>query len=127
MEKTRRKRRWNSPHYPRMVTVRVTVAEHAALMQRAARTRLSVSRYLVKAGLRGRPPRLRDTLPPTPAEQAHWEQLLWALHKLGVNVNQLARDANHARLMGWGRPPSAEIDRAARDVQLLLRLIRERL
>jgi len=110
-----------------MVTVRVTAAEHAALMERAARARLSASRYLVAAGLSGKAPRLRETPPPSPEEQVRWEQFLWGLHKLGTNVNQLAREANRARLLGWGGPPSPEIDRAARDVRLLLRLIRERL
>ncbi len=110
-----------------MVTVRVTAAEHAALMERAALARMSASRYLVAAGLSGKAPRLRETPPPTPEERLRWEQLLWGLHKLGTNVNQLARDANRARLLDWGRTPSAEIDQAAREVRLLLRLIRERL
>lgn len=127
MESRRRKRRWNSEHYPRMVTVRVTAAEHQTLLQRAALARLSASRYLAQSGLLGKPPRLHSTLPPSPAEQARWEQLLWSLHKLGTNVNQLARAANAAQLRGWGAPTREELCRAASSVQLLLRLIRDRL
>lgn len=110
-----------------MVTVRVTAEEHAALMERAALARMSASRYLVAAGLAGRPPRLRPTLPPTPEERARWEQLLWGLHKLGTNVNQLARVANTARLRGYGGPSAQALQRAAQDVRLLLRLVSQRL
>ena len=127
MSSHRPKRRWNSPRYPRMVTVRVTAAEHKALMERASLARLSASRYLVAAGLSGKAPKLRETPPPSPEEALRWEQLLWGLHKLGTNVNQLARDVNRARLLGWSGPHPAEIERAARDVRLLLRLIRDRL
>lgn len=121
------KRRWNSAHYPKMVTVRVTAQEHAELMRRAAQARMSASRYLCLAGLSGKAPRLRETLPPSPEERAHLEQLLWGLHKLGTNVNQLARAANTARLLGRGGPGPQRLEQAAKEVQLLLRLIKERL
>lgn len=122
-----RKRRWNSDRYPKMITVRVTAEEHAALSERAARARMSASRYLVVAGLRGKPPPLRETLPPTAAERERWQWLLWELHKLGTNVNQLAHATHRARLLGRSGPPLSAIEQAGQRVQLLVRLIQERL
>lgn len=127
MKSPRRKRRWNSRHYPKVVTVRVSAEEHAVLTLRAALARTSASRYLATAGLAGKPPRLRETPPPSPEEKQRWEQLLWALHKLGTNVNQLAHATHRARILGRGRPDDRHIDQAARMVQALMRLVKERL
>jgi hypothetical protein len=74
--------------YETHFSVRVTRAELAALTARARANRLSLSRYLVEAGL-GAP----ETLP-DPALRQERERALFHLRKVGTNLNQLARRLN---------------------------------
>ena len=122
-----RRRRWNSDHYPKAITLRVTAAEHEALMRRALLARMSASRYLTAAGLRGKAPPLRETLPPNPRQRQELETLLYELRKVGVNLNQLARQQHRARLLGRKGPAPDTVERAAKAVEVLIRLLRERL
>ncbi len=122
----RRKRRWNSERYPKMVTVRVSDSEHQQILERASRTRLSSSRFLVRAGLAQRFPPIRDRAVPSEEERRELEFLLFELRKIGVNLNQIARDTNLARLLGR-RIPRSNIEQAAQMVQGLVKLICRRL
>ena len=74
--------------YETHFSVRVTRAELAALTARARASRLSLSRYLVEAGLGGPEP------PPDPALRQERARALFHLRKVGVNLNQLARRLN---------------------------------
>lgn len=121
------KRRWNAGAYPKMVTVRVTNEEHAEIQRRSAQARLSDSRFLAKAGLGLKMPPVSDRPRPTPEERRELEFLLYELRKVGVNLNQLARRANTARLVRRMPPPRSKVDHAAGAVEGLVRLIRKRL
>ncbi len=120
-------RRWNSERYPKAVTVRVTLDEHAQIRERAGRARLSDSRYLARCGLEKRLPPMSDRTPPTEEERKDLEFLLFELRKVGTNLNQLAKRTNSARLLGRTPPPLARVEQAASMVEGLLRLIRKRL
>lgn len=122
-----KKRPWNSLRYPKAVTVRVTEEEHAEILRRAGQSRLSASRFLVRAGLDLRLPPLSDRPPPTSEERRDLEFLLFELRKIGVNLNQLAKRRNKALLLGRVPPPRSEADRAAAVVMGLVRLIKRRL
>lgn len=123
----KKKRRWNSGRYPKMVTVRVTVEEHAEIKRRSALARLSDSRFLVRAGLSLKMPPISDRPPPSDEERKDLEFLLYELRKIGVNLNQLAKAANVARLVRGTPPPRLRVDRTASVVEGLVRLIRKRL
>ena len=69
--------------YPRHLTVRVGEDELRHLHARATLAGLSLSRYLVEAGL------AEGIL--TPQDRAQREQALFHLRKVGVNLNQIAR------------------------------------
>ncbi len=126
-EPGRRNRKWNSGQYPKVVTVRVSTPEHGEIHRVAGLARLSASRLLVRNLLDQRLPRLLVSPPPSKAERQELEFLLYELHKIGVNLNQLAHRTNRARLMGRFPPPRGKVDAAATAVEGLVRLIRNRL
>lgn len=126
-EKGRKKRSWNSAHYPKMVTVRVTADEHAEIQRVANLARMSASRLLAATIIGRKLPPLRETPPPTKERRQELEFLLYELRKIGVNLNQLAHKTNRARLLGTFPPPRRKVDAASAAVEGLVRLIRNRI
>lgn len=73
--------------YPRRFSVRVSERELIQLQARAQRAGLSLSRYLVASGL--------TSMPPVSAEeQAQRQRAIFHARKIGVNLNQIARQLN---------------------------------
>ena len=91
-------------------TIRLTPAEKRQLGARAADAGLSLSRYLVEAGLADRAP--------SPEDRAHRERALFHVRKVGVNLNQIARRLNAREDV----PPTA-LDEALGAVAQALRQI----
>jgi len=90
--------------YPHRFTVRCTRAERRLLAERVRASGLSVSRFLIQTGINSANPASVD-------DRARLERLLFQLHKIGVNLNQLTRRIN------TGIPVGAEpLDRALRAV-----------
>ena len=75
-------KRYNKP-----VIVRVTEQELINLRMRAKENKLSLSRYLVEAGL------AKDKIL-TPKEREREERAIFHVRKIGVNLNQIARSLN---------------------------------
>jgi hypothetical protein len=75
-------KRYNKP-----VIVRVTEQELMDLRIRAKENNLSLSRYLVEAGL------AKDKVL-TPKEREREERAIFHVRKIGVNLNQIARSLN---------------------------------
>lgn len=124
----RRRRRWNSDHYPKSLVVRVTDDEHEEITRRAGLSRApSVSRYMAVCALNGRAPELRQTPPPTAEERERLERLLYELRKLGTNLNQLTHAANLATATGGASPAPSDLAEAARAVKTIVEQLRERL
>jgi hypothetical protein len=71
--------------YHRVVYARVTDQEWSTIQLRADQVGLSMSRYLVETGLRGKPP-------PTKADRARLQFLLYQFRRAAVAVNQVATD-----------------------------------
>ena len=69
------------------VIVRVTEQELMDLRIRAKENNLSLSRYLVEAGL------VKDKVL-TPKEREREERAIFHVRKIGVNLNQIARSLN---------------------------------
>ena len=113
--------------FPRRLTVRLTEEELAVVTERAARARLSLSRYAATCSVRGKLPPLRDCLPPDPKDRAQIEGLVYEIRKAGVNLNQLARRRNRAAFDLGTAPSATETERAAGLAARLLRLLRNRL
>ncbi len=120
-------RKWNSDLYPKSITVRVTLEEHQQIGEWADRVNLSHSRYLVTKGLGRRLPPLRDTMPASPDDRRQIEFLMIELRKIGVNLNQLAKNYNRARIFGHSGPSSIAVERASSKAEALLRILKNRL
>jgi hypothetical protein len=97
-------------------TIRATDQEWKAIKSRAAKTGRSISRYLVAVGT-------RDGQPATQEERKELSQLLFEIHKAGVNLNQIA-----ARLhQQTGAISVAQIENAITETRAAARAIRERM
>lgn len=68
-------------------TIRTTGQERQQLLVQARRAGLSLSRYLVESGLTSVPPL-------SPEEQAQRQRAIFHARKIGVNLNQIARQLN---------------------------------
>jgi hypothetical protein len=115
-----------------MITARVTAEEHASVNERAARARMSLSRYLVACGLRGKPPPLQTTLPLTGPARQEREMLLFRLSRIETNINQMAARMNRAKWTGatWkgAAPPTGrEMEEASRELLRLVHALRHEL
>jgi hypothetical protein len=126
-EKLFKKRNWHSKKLPKHLTVRATEQEHNELKTRASAVRMSASRYLIHRGLAGRLPNLRATQPPTNEERELLERILYALRKVGNNLNQLAYATNSSRWTGTQQPPTSEINGVARQAKELIEEVKKRL
>lgn len=124
---TKSPRKWNSERYPKAITVRVTEEEHRQINEWSARASLSASRYLVRRGLSQRLPPLREAFPPKPEDRRQIELLAAELRRIGVNLNQLAKRSNLARIFGGAGPSRSGVERAASQAEALLRILRNRL
>lgn len=91
-------------------TIRATKEERERLLQRARAARLSLSRYLVEAGL--------TTEVPGPEERALRERALFHARKIGVNLNQIAHKLNAEAMV----PPVELRTALAATTQALARL-----
>jgi hypothetical protein len=98
--------------YAGKFTIRLTLAERRQLGARAAAAGLSLSRYLVEAGLADRVS--------TPRDRAQRDRALFHLRKVGVNLNQIAR-----RLNGQQAVPPATVEAALRAARQALEQVGE--
>jgi hypothetical protein len=97
-------------------TIRATDQEWKAIKSRAADAGRSISRYLVAVGT-------RDGQPATQEERKELSQLLFEIHKAGVNLNQIA-----ARLhQQTGTISVAQIENAIAETRAAARAIKERM
>jgi len=102
------------------ILVRATPAERRAIKRRASAAGRSLSRYLVAVGM-------RDGQPAGPEEREQLGRLLFELHKVGTNLNQLAHTMNAARLSGRDTTTEDEIASAVSEVRATVAAVRERL
>jgi hypothetical protein len=123
----KRKRRRLAGKYPVPFFVRATEEEGRRIKRNAERAGRAATRFLAELGA------LEDAaerLPARPSgrEVEVLEGLMYQLRKVGINLNQLAHRENSAGVGGPAEPPSdAELTEAARAVEEIVRLIRDRL
>jgi hypothetical protein len=122
-----KKRNWRSRNLSKPFTVRATEQEHSEIKRRADAARMSASRYLIHRGLAGRLPDLRITPPPSQEEREQLERILYALRKVGNNLNQLAHATNSAHLTGTQQPAAGDINIAAEQAKRLIDEVKKRL
>lgn len=127
MEEKKKKRSWNSEHYPKGIFVRLTEEEHQEINQQAELRGLSVSRYLVTCGLAKRLPVAKEKAAKTEQEREQLEMILRQLWKVGSNLNQLAHGYNLTRYVGGKEPDVIEVEETAREVKELIKEIKNRL
>jgi len=127
MEAKKKKRRWNSDHYPKKISVRVTDEEHKEINDQAELRGISISRYLVACGLSKRLPIAKEKVIKTEQEREQLEMLLRQLWKVGSNLNQLAHSYNLTKLVGGKEPNILEIEEAAKEAKDLIKEIKNRL
>jgi hypothetical protein len=75
--------------YPKGALVRLTNDEHRRLTELAKESGLSLSRFLVEAGLTGKSP--------THEDRSQRERAILQLARVGNNLNQIARQLNAQR------------------------------
>lgn len=127
MEEKKKKRKWNSEHYPKGIFVRLTEEEHKEINDQAELRGLSTSRYLVACGLSKRLPIAKEKIVKTEQEREQLEMLLRQLHKIGSNLNQLAHGYNLSKLVGGKEPSILEVEEAAKLAKELLMEVKNRL
>jgi hypothetical protein len=86
--------------FEKSALVRLTEPERKQLHQKAEKTKLSLSRYLVKAGL-------SDGQVLTAEDKEEIRQLRFELYKIGSNLNQITKSFNASR-RGNGEEPTAQ-------------------
>lgn len=125
--KIKQKRNWRSASLPKRIMVRAAEGEYAEIMKRAALARKSASRFLIYCGTKGRTPKLKQMLPPSPEQRSDLERLLFELRKAGINLNQLAH-AYHGSKYTKAEPPSkSELEAASAVLRKTIDAIRERI
>lgn len=127
MEQQKKKRRWNSDHYPKKISVRVTDEEHEEINKHAELRGLSISRYLVTCGLDKRLPKVKENVVKTEQEREQLEMMLRQLWKIGTNLNQLAYGYHISRYIGGKEPDINEVEEAAKEAKELIKEIKNRL
>jgi hypothetical protein len=120
---TKSKRHWRSKRYPAIITSRCSETEYRELAERAANHALSLSRYCIWAGQRSAPP----PPPPLPEQTQKLRRLLYELHKLSNNVNQLAHATHSARKRNQPMPTQVDFAGAYDSIQALIDDIRTQL
>ena len=75
--------------YPKTALIRLTEDEHGRLLAEAKRLKLSLSRFLVHAGLTGKASTYED-------RERH-ERAIMEVKRIGNNLNQIARQLNAQR------------------------------
>ena len=93
--------RGRPPLYEHKLTVRVSSDELRHLRPRAQQAALTLSRFLVESGLAGCPP------PLTAEERALRQRAIFHARKIGVNLNQIARQLNSGSAVAADRLDAA--------------------
>jgi mobilization protein NikA len=107
--------------------VRASEDEYTEIMNRAALARKSASRFLIYCGTKGKSPKLRQMLPPTPEQRNDLERLLFELRKAGNNLNQLAHAYHSAKYTNATPPTSSEVEAASVALRKTIEVIRDRI
>ena len=80
--------------------LRLTEEEYSEITRRAKLARLSAAQFLIRSGLRGHAPAMRDTLPLDGEKREHLLRGLYELRRVGVTLNALRTAYQGARLTG---------------------------
>lgn len=106
--------------YDKSALVRCTEQELRQMHEKAKKTNLSLSRFLVKSGL-------SDGKLPTAEEREEIRQLRFELRKIGVNLNQIAHQINASRRGSSEMPPDGKIDEIQELIEKALRKLLKKL
>jgi hypothetical protein len=121
-----KKRKWNSKHYPKMITVRLTREEHEEITLRAKLARTSASRYLVHRGLHNKLLKFRSALPPVDAGQREQlERLLFEVNRVFLGLSKLNHTLNLSFKAAADRVTKDEIKQALSAVSRLIEKSKE--
>lgn len=122
-EKIKTKRRWKSENLPRVFTVRANDDEYKKLKKMAKETDHSLSRLLIEATLYvGVRPAAEVR-----AEREVFEELVFEVRRVGINLNQMVHRLNAAR-RGKGDPPmQSELERVIKEIERTIETLKIRL
>ncbi len=102
--------------YSKSALVRLTELERKQLHQVAGKTDLSLSRYLVKAGL-------SDGRVLTVEDKEEIRRLRFELYKIGSNLNQISKAFNASQHGNVEAPTAEELKEAIKKVNLGLEIL----
>lgn len=121
-----KKRKWNSNHYPKMITVRLTREEHEEIILRAKLARTSASRYLAHRGLHNKLLKFRPALPLVDAGQrVQLERLLFELNRLFLALSKLNHSLHLSFKTAANTVTKDEIKQALGEVSQLIEKSKE--
>lgn len=112
--------RRRSGRYPQTIFIRASDAEKAAILDRAAQSKMSASRYLVRGVLDGRPP-------PGEEERKELERLLRLFVRAHGSLSRLLADARKLKLLGADSGMEGELQEVLNALATLVHRMRERL
>ena len=117
------KRRWKSDSLPRVFTVRATDDEYKNLKKMAEKTGWSLSRLLVEATLHVGVRPAEEVR----AEREVFEDLIFEVRRVGINLNQIAYAINAAYRGNAAPPAQRELEDSLREIERVLTKLRKRL
>ena len=101
-EKPRKKRAWKSEQLPKVFTVRANEDEHKKLKKLSRKTGWSMSRLVVESTINNG---IRPKKESQHKNREETERIIYAVNRVGVNLNQLCVGVNSA-LLGKGAMPT---------------------
>ena len=122
-KKIKKKRAWKSEYLPKVFTVRADEEEHRKLKKMADEYGLSMSRLLVEAtlGFGVRPAWEAEE------ERERTEKMIFEVRRVGINLNQIALQANAAARGRSDTPTQNEISDILRQIETVIRKLKKKL
>jgi hypothetical protein len=121
--KKKTKRNWKTENLPKVFTVRADEAEHQAIKKLSKKYGLSMSRLMIEATL-------NKSIQTTESVRAEMEILkngIFQLHKVGINLNQIAQSINAIRRGNKATKTEIKIESVVDEVKEAIREVKKQL
>lgn len=121
--KAKKKRAWKSENLSCVFTVRATEEEGLAVKQMAEQVGLSVSRLVIEATLDAEVKTADDAR----LERECFEHLIFELRRVGVNLNQIAKELHLTRRKSDRTLIETQAENTLREIENVIAKLRKKL
>lgn len=121
--KEKAKRAWKTNNLPKVFTVRADESEHRAIKRLSEKSGLSMSRLMIEATLGNK----IQTTAAIGAEMEILKDAIFQLHKVGINLNQIAQSINAIRRGTTETRMELDIESVVGEVGKAIRLVKKKL